>query len=1064
MVLINDKKYACATCIKGHRVSGCTHTDRPLFEVKKKGRPATQCQFCRDKRKGGSGGGSVHTKCACGDLKNQQPSTIPAGMAASYQSAGPTPSPRATETKKGQPGSTPTFPNGLRDVHEMAAAAEALADLGGENSAAAERNLHNLLNPCNCRTTGRCRCCAGKRTRSPPPAASPTRRPSDAHAQVTDSLIEMFKAKATTSGATPPAPLKATSHDAHSGSTTPTNLRNLPHLSMTSSKLASPDHRHHPVHTSPYVHKAKLYSPYSNGQSSPRHGKSRSASVSSASSTPWPSTSVSPRPPPTRLRPLTDMNRFLGAVFHEDGSVVSQVPRSALGLPGIHTFVSAAESGGAKVEPMEMDVDVPVSFPTSEEVVIGACTCGEGCQCAGCATHGNHRSTSPKQHGHDGACGEACSSCFDCGDQVSIPSGVASIEQLIQIAAANVPKPLRTDRGSTLDALDTRILPPAANMSENVARAFGVVQLKPLECCNGRCQCSPGECKCDSECCGCCTECKCADDDGDTIMADGDAPAGDKQPVMAGCCGSGAPATPSRNSQQLQVAPSSGTCSVSTSPINISPTATIGGIRLASSSVGTPPNGNGGSMVRRNSSVSRAKEKEGTSSGAGGRRLSTSSISSQASVQRSVSSSGKATSKSLAINAHQALGAHHRPILPKPTAAIGAGLPRLAPPRPSGGSGSRQPSPVLRSRASSQASSQSSPALGPHMLPHPPEVSIPSSSDDPPVASSQHRDSMTTRMGDMAIGVDDIATALAASDVDFMAYLNSLLSSNDGDQSVANPSFDVSQSSGQPDARLLTAFSGAVPRPEVEPSLGDIQELIAGALAQQGVLQSPQQAPVVPPTSQPAEFNYFFNFPTTTIPSREEQMANYQINSGGPSLPIQQPMPQFAPTTINPLQQFDDNFFFNQYGNGLSLQVPNLQTDSGRRSNSGDISTSTVSSIPDVSLVPPAPVNHPDIIDLSKPLNPSDIDRIMQALMNQQARQAAGTSGAMPPPQPQVSPQPPRSNVGSVSDPDPFQQYMIDPDAAQNTHLQQSALPEHVDRDWLQKAWPNMLGQSAQRE
>ena len=65
MVLINDKKFACGTCIKGHRVSGCTHTDRPLFEVKKKGRPATQCQHCRDKRKNvGEGGGSstVHTK------------------------------------------------------------------------------------------------------------------------------------------------------------------------------------------------------------------------------------------------------------------------------------------------------------------------------------------------------------------------------------------------------------------------------------------------------------------------------------------------------------------------------------------------------------------------------------------------------------------------------------------------------------------------------------------------------------------------------------------------------------------------------------------------------------------------------------------------------------------------------------------------------------------------------------------------------------------------------------------------------------------------------------------
>ncbi|GMK53712.1 hypothetical protein CspeluHIS016_0102980 [Cutaneotrichosporon spelunceum] len=642
MVLINDKKYACATCIKGHRVSGCTHTDRPLFEVKKKGRPATQCQFCRDKRKGGSGAGRVHTKCACGDLKNQQPSTIPAGMAASYQSAGAAGSPRATETKKGQPGSTPTFPNGLRDVHEMAAAAEALADLGGENSAPAEPTFRNLLNPCNCRATGRCRCCAGKRTRSPPLAQSPTRSPSDAHAQVTDSLIEMFKAKATTSGATPPAPLKAASYDAHSGSTTPTNLRTLPHLAMTSSKLASPDHRHHPVHTSPHVHKAKLYSPYSNGQSSPRHGNSR----------------------------------------------------------------------------------------------------------------------------------------------------------------------------------------------------------------------------------------------------------------------------------------------------------------------------------------------------------------------------------------------------------------------------------MHRSRASSQASSQSSPALAPNVLPHPPEISIPTVAGEPTNASSQHSDDETNRSSDMAIGVDELAIALAASDVDFMTYLNCLLSPAD---TAASAAFDISQGSAQPDPNLLNAFSGALPRPELEPSLSDVQELIAGALARQGVLQSPQQTPVAPPSSQPAEFNYFFNFSTTTMPSREEQMANYQISPDGTNLPpMQQPGLQFPATSIDPLQQFDDTLFFNQYDNGLSLQVPSLETESGRTSNDNDVATNTVPSIPAVSLAPPAAANHPDIIDLSKPLNSSDIDRIMQALMNQQARLAAGTGGAMP--QPQVSPQPPRSNVGSIRDPDPFQQYLVDPDAAQNTHLQQSARPEHGDRDWLQKAWPNMLGQSVQRE
>uniref|UniRef100_A0A0W0F0Y9 Copper-fist domain-containing protein n=1 Tax=Moniliophthora roreri TaxID=221103 RepID=A0A0W0F0Y9_MONRR len=60
-VLISDKKYACETCIKGHRSSSCKHTDRPLFEIKKKGRPITQCEHCRELRKTKQ----VHVKCVC---------------------------------------------------------------------------------------------------------------------------------------------------------------------------------------------------------------------------------------------------------------------------------------------------------------------------------------------------------------------------------------------------------------------------------------------------------------------------------------------------------------------------------------------------------------------------------------------------------------------------------------------------------------------------------------------------------------------------------------------------------------------------------------------------------------------------------------------------------------------------------------------------------------------------------------------------------------------------------------------------------------------------------------
>ncbi|KAI7894890.1 uncharacterized protein EV154DRAFT_458784 [Mucor mucedo] len=68
---INGLKYACSTCIKGHRSSHCSHVDRPLFEIRKKGRPVTQCTFCRDLRKTKQ----VHIKCACSSDKKANASS-----------------------------------------------------------------------------------------------------------------------------------------------------------------------------------------------------------------------------------------------------------------------------------------------------------------------------------------------------------------------------------------------------------------------------------------------------------------------------------------------------------------------------------------------------------------------------------------------------------------------------------------------------------------------------------------------------------------------------------------------------------------------------------------------------------------------------------------------------------------------------------------------------------------------------------------------------------------------------------------------------------------------------
>ncbi|KAL4207598.1 putative copper resistance protein CRF1 [Rhizopus microsporus] len=50
-----------ASCIRGHRVKKCNHTDRQLFPVLKRGRQISQCTHCRDLRKTKQ----IHIKCTC---------------------------------------------------------------------------------------------------------------------------------------------------------------------------------------------------------------------------------------------------------------------------------------------------------------------------------------------------------------------------------------------------------------------------------------------------------------------------------------------------------------------------------------------------------------------------------------------------------------------------------------------------------------------------------------------------------------------------------------------------------------------------------------------------------------------------------------------------------------------------------------------------------------------------------------------------------------------------------------------------------------------------------------
>ncbi|KAJ2914602.1 hypothetical protein MD484_g5848, partial [Candolleomyces efflorescens] len=159
-MIISDKKYAwyasgrplarpaahvlvaSETCIKGHRSSSCKHFDRPLFEIKKKGRPVTQCEHCRELRKTKQ----VHVKCICDGRIDHVPA--PKGTKPGFESA--------------------AFPNGVpRHALETSVAAE-----GGFSSDSSDPSGAGKSISCQCKDTGACPCCVPRKpapkSRKPP--------------------------------------------------------------------------------------------------------------------------------------------------------------------------------------------------------------------------------------------------------------------------------------------------------------------------------------------------------------------------------------------------------------------------------------------------------------------------------------------------------------------------------------------------------------------------------------------------------------------------------------------------------------------------------------------------------------------------------------------------------------------------------------------------------------------------------------------------------------------------------------------------------------------------------
>lgn len=145
MIFVNDKKYACETCIKGHRSSSCQHTERALFEIKKKGRPVTQCDHCRELRKTKQ----VHVRCSC----DAKPDSTPAA-------------PKAPGAKKGSrlPAEA-AYPNGLTP------------GVAGVATSPAPAKQH--ADSCSCGKGDSCHCCVPRKAapKSHPPPSGHTPPP-----------------------------------------------------------------------------------------------------------------------------------------------------------------------------------------------------------------------------------------------------------------------------------------------------------------------------------------------------------------------------------------------------------------------------------------------------------------------------------------------------------------------------------------------------------------------------------------------------------------------------------------------------------------------------------------------------------------------------------------------------------------------------------------------------------------------------------------------------------------------------------------------------------------------
>ncbi|SCV70929.1 BQ2448_3691 [Microbotryum intermedium] len=365
MVLVDGVKFACQSCIKGHRSSKCTHTSRPLVEIKKKGRPTSQCSHCRDLRKTRS----VHGKCNCvGKEFEEKPSkqVLPNGLS-DLMKAREDEADASAEPVKGGAQSKPDRWGRIADA--------SCPDIR-RSDGVASCTVSRLLNPCNCRRGGKCSCCSvvdrSKRSRfsidstnsssAPSPVASTSRSRSASRTRKPGGGGCCSSKTSTSAAASPITVSPATSAEAFSPASTAFNF------------------------SSPSV---PVYTPFASTSYLP----AAPTPLAQTFSSPFQFHSASSTGAPSVFAPTTD----LGGCIGDDPTCTLLLAHLQANAP---PPTDPSSTSSASTPAFSLPLDPWSSTPFAQSFIphqtplflphtqgTSACFCGDSCTCVGCPQH-----------------------------------------------------------------------------------------------------------------------------------------------------------------------------------------------------------------------------------------------------------------------------------------------------------------------------------------------------------------------------------------------------------------------------------------------------------------------------------------------------------------------------------------------------------------------------------------------------------------------------------------------------------------------------------------------------